>query len=454
VLAKVKTIVPASASSRRAAIEISLLLFGLTFQFIQAPTTISGDGAIRFHTLSELLEHGNLVGTKYSLVGPLFSTPLWLLGKVVFSPEIITSRYNLILFSAALLAIYWLLRHQLDHSLLRQFFLILLVCSMFANQLPSYNAEVFTAVCVGVGIIAAIFGHSLRAWGLIVLGVVNTPASVVVLACVAVGRALASRKWRCLLAIVAALALIGLESWILRGSPFTSGYAGDKGNQTVIPYSGLSGFSYPFFFGLLSILFSFGKGLVFFAPGLLLPIKKRLLALQLEAAPRLYSVYLLWMDFLLGLVLIYAKWWAWYGGWSWGPRYFLFASLPASLVLAVRLQHLADTLLANVVTLGALLLSCWVGISGVVFGKQGLEICTANNYQLEFLCHYVPEFSVLWRPFVVPEQIGWGGLLYIIYSAITLLYLALPLLRVIASQLIEQAAQYSKIYLKPGTWHF
>jgi hypothetical protein len=37
---------------------------------------------------------------------------------------------------------------------------------------------------------------------------------------------------------------------------------------------------------------------------------------------------------------------------------------------------------------------------------------------------------------------------------IAFLYLALPLLRVIASQSITQAAAFSKLHLKPGAWHF
>ena len=51
-------------------------------------------------------------------------------------------------------------------------------------------------------------------------------------------------------------------------------------------------------------------------------------------------------------------------------------------------------------TLLVLPLSAWVGINGAVFGQQSMQTCWENNYQLEFLCWYVPEFSALWRPFV------------------------------------------------------
>jgi hypothetical protein len=60
------------------------------------------------------------------------------------------------------------------------------------------------------------------------------------------------------------------EAWLRRGSPFVSGYAANHGDRTILPYSGRAGFSYPLLLGIASILFSFGRGLVFFSPGLVL----------------------------------------------------------------------------------------------------------------------------------------------------------------------------------------
>jgi hypothetical protein len=47
-----------------------------------------------------------------------------------------------------------------------------------------------------------------------------------------------------------------------------------------------------------------------------------------------------------------------------------------------------------------LALSVWVGFNGVVFGQRNLSFVTANNYALEHLIWHVPEFSVLWKPFI------------------------------------------------------
>src|SRR5206468_4886727 len=148
---------------------------------------------------------------------------------------------------------------------------------------------------------------------------------------VAIKKVVDSRRLRHVVPVVAAVLLLGIESWVRRGSPLVSGYDGNAGAQTVLPYSGRPGFSYPLFFGVLSILLSFGKGLLFFAPGLLLPVA----ADAADVPARLRQCYQYCLLFLVGLVIAYAKWWAWYGGFFWGPRFLLFASFPASLAMAV-----------------------------------------------------------------------------------------------------------------------
>ena len=248
--------------------------------------------------------------------------------------------------------------------------------------------------------------------------------------------------------------LIAAEAWIRRGSPLNTGYQSDAGSRTLMPYSGEPGFSYPIFFGLLSILFSFGKGLFFFAPGLLLPVRNKLLKLQQEIKLDLYAVYTLWISFLVGLVLVYSHWWAWYGGWFWGPRFLLFASIPASFALAVRLQYRDSSLKANLLTLLVLALSVWVGIDGAVFYQKNLSICMAQNFSYEFLCHYVPEFSVLWRPFVVTAQLDMKEIAYVVYSVIVFVYLSFPLFASIVKQTIVKTENFKRVYLDLKSWRF
>ena len=226
-----------------------------------------------------------------------------------------------------------------------------------------------------------------------------------------------------------------------------------------MPYSGLPGFSYPFFFGFISLLFSFGKGLLFFAPALLLPIRKVLEKRQQEYKINLYQVYTLWICFLIGLVIVYSRWWAWYGGQFWGPRFLLIASLPASLALAVRLRYYKDfSLRANILTLLVFGLSVWISIDGAIFqwaNGAGLpSLCTANNYQYEMVCYYIPEFSPLWYPFVTHIAINAGEWLFKFYSVLVALYLAAPLLVQIVQQtrtFVLGHASYIYPYIKQ--WH-
>jgi hypothetical protein len=195
-----------------------------------------------------------------------------------------------------------------------------------------------------------------------------------------------------------------------------------------MPYSGMPGFTYPFVLGVLSCFFSFGKGLLFFAPGLFLSAR------TIEAGPlrRLHGLLLL---FVAGMIAFYAKWSGWYGGWFWGPRYFLLASVPASLAVALCLRERDSSAVKQSLVLGVLLLSAWVGIDGAVFGLDGLSgIGTSNNYALESLTWYVPEFSPLWFPFIEHRHLAPRDLIVVGYSTIVTAWFVFPLVRRLASR--------------------
>jgi hypothetical protein len=266
-------------------------------------------------------------------------------------------------------------------------------------------------------------------WALLVAGSVNTPASFVGLLFVSLWYAWTRKRLRHLLPVAATAALLMLESWVRRGGPLVSGYEGSAGNPTIMPFSGLPGFSYPLFFGVLSIVLSFGKGLLFFSPGLIVRIGD-----DDGVSNRLVECYRMWMVFLAGLILVYAKWWAWYGGWTWGPRFFLFASLPASLAVAIKLRRAQRMGMAGVAGLATVIaLSAWVAIDGAVFEQSRMELCLQNKYALEFLCWYTPEFSALWRPFVAPSDISVGEACFGAYAAAACAWLLFPLGRRVAA---------------------
>jgi hypothetical protein len=206
----------------------------------------------------------------------------------------------------------------------------------------------------------------------------------------------------------------------------------------------------PIFFGLLSLLFSFGKGLLFFAPGLLLPVRGYMRELRQRTGTDISAVFSLWTSFLVGLLLVYSTYWSWHGGWFWGPRYLLFASIPASFALAVCLHRRDLPLPRNLLTLAVLCLSLWVGIDGVSFGApfygdEALRSACIHDYNGKFeepLCYYTPEFSVLWFPFTLHSELNPEKLIFLVYGLMVAVVLVAPLLARIGRQLEPQVRRF------------
>jgi hypothetical protein len=412
---------------RYAGVERGLIVAGFGVLFFLLPHALAGDDNTRFRDIELLLHHGRLSDSMYSLAMPLLSVPVLELGNVVESPAWWAARFNVVLVAAAVAVACWLLRGRVDPRLLRLTVLVFLFASFLTERLRDYNAEVMTASFVTVGIICIATGrHVLAGWAAIVIGVVNTPATIVGLVLLAGWETLRNRRLRYLTPVVAAVALIMTEDWVRRGGPLVTGYANNHGIRTIMPYSGLPGFSYPFLLGVAAILFSFGRGLLFFMPGLFLWLDRRtrLLVRPLPGRPAVTLMLL----FTAGLVLVYAKWWAWYGGDTWGPRFFLFAAIPASVLLAARVWRAGRSPSADAVTLAVLALSAWVGCAGAISNlRQALGVCSAGHFQNEQLCWFTPDFSPLWQPVRHFPHLTASTAIVALYCFAIFCYLAAPL---------------------------
>jgi hypothetical protein len=402
----------------------ALIALGLVLLFFVLPHGIEGDGRLRYDALQGWLDGRGLPDTKYPLVGSVFAIPLMLLGHLGPSAEWWVSRYNVIVFATGLGFLYWLLRGRLPQDVLAAFLLLLGTTAMLPGSLTGFGAETFSAMTVGAGLAAWSAGRWKTGTVLLGVGVANLPASLVGLAFAVGWWAWRIKRVRALAPLVLSTALWLVESALRRRSAFSTGYENDHGFQTLLPFSGQPGFSYPTLFGVLSLLFSFGKGLLFFAPGLFLAFGR-----GLDALRPVMQVLVLWMLYVAGMLLVYGSWWAWYGGFTWGPRFLTFASLPAALLLAAQVRRPPRALLAATIVLAALVLSVWVGIDGQTFGRFAQTTCTANHYYLESFCWYVPEFSVLWTPFVFHAQLSWTDFVLIAYAVGVSGFVAYPLLR-------------------------
>jgi hypothetical protein len=389
---------------------------------------IDADGAVRYRMMQMLVDEHQIPTSKYSIVQPVAAAPLYVFGKLVGQPERLVRRFNLFVFSLMLLAVYRRLSGRMETSVLRHWCLLMLACSMFLHHVRMFFTEVFSAAAVVVGLTWLVTSAPLAGSLALCLGVINSPALLLALVLVALKLAWDEKKvWYLVLPALSLMAIL-LEAWIRRGSPLSTGYENDSGFKTLMPYSGLPGFSYPFIFGVLSSVFSFGKGLLFFAPGLFLstgPIEE----VPLRRLHRLLTL------FVAGMVAFYAKWWAWYGGWFWGPRFLLLASVPASLGVALCLRERDCSAMKHSLVLAALLLSAWVGIDGAVFGLDGLSVIgTSNNYALEGLTWYVPELSPLWYPFIWHRHLAPRDLIVVAYCVIVTVFFAFPLIRRLGMQ--------------------
>ena len=364
------------------------MLFCLEFRII-------GDGFTRYEMLIALWNDHHLTADKYSLFQPLLATPFYLLGNWLGSPEVLIHRFNLIVFVAMLILLYVKLRKTQDRSLLLDWFLIMACCSMFPHHLRGFFPEMLTTACAVLGLALIVCGSARSGIFLLACAGINTPAWIVPITFVSLLLAYDEKKLLYLVTPLISLVAVMFESWLRRGHPLSSGYEGDHGFQTVLPYSGRAGFSYPLILGVLAILFSFGKGLIFFVPGLVLAPTA---SVESPILRRLQKLFLL---FVIGLILVYSKWWAWYGGWYWGPRFFLMACVPASLALACYLHDQRASLAMNIATLLILLFSTWIAIDGATWAQDDLiKVGAAHKYVNEYLVWYTPEFSPLWYPII------------------------------------------------------
>ena len=268
-------------------------------------------------------------------------------------------------------------------------------------------------VALGIGLAAWTGGRQVLGGTALALGMANMPAT-------SVGVALALGDWglrhprlRAALPLVLFALLWFGENWLRRGHPLHTGYENNAGYRTLLPYSGKPGFSYPLPLGLLQPPAVDGQGAALFAPGLFLCFPAARRALRPVRPFQRASLLV-----VAGLLLVYGQWWAWYGGYSWGPRFLVFAAIPAALRLAAECTYPPRRVLPLLAVLGALLLSLWGGFDGAMLRFWKQEVCTSNGYAVEAFCWDVPEFSVLFTPFIWRPLLEPGAWLLLAYELV------------------------------------
>src|SRR5262245_18819045 len=412
----------AAMSDARANASLSALLVGMfAVHALALDHSLGGDGTLRAEAVKFLGDCGGLSLARYSIVGPLFSMPLHWLDRLLGTGDALLSRYNLLLLALGVGFFVRALTRTASRRLALTFGVVLMAASTFPFAASTFYGETFSAMTVGIGLYGLAVGWRGRAWVLLVLGTCNAAPLLLPLAMVAGLRAIATKRLSPLAVPVMALAAMFLENTLRRGSPTNFGYDNDgQGPPGVLPYTGLGGFSYPLLLGIYGLLLSPGVGLLFYAPGLFL--------VGIDKGPDgpLRATMRLWLLFLVGTILAYAKWWCWHGMAYFGPRFLLMGSLPASLLLAWHAHRTDLSFRANLLTLVGLCFSCYVGANGAAFLFRGLRGEPAMAAADGAPCLYAPEMSALVYPFIRPSMPTPGQWPYLGLIAVALAMLALP----------------------------
>jgi hypothetical protein len=400
---------------RRAQLETWLIIVGYLLLFFLLPHQLRNDDKVRLNDIEQLL-HGHLTASKYSLVMPLLSAPMILMGNLTGTIVGWALHFNTVVVGLGILVAYRLLRGRVDPRMFRLCVLVLLFASFLTGRLRDYDVEIVSATLITLGIICLTTNQRVVAgWAAIVFAVVNTPAAIVGLVLLSVVQTVRTRQLRQLLPVVAAMGLIMLEAWIRRGSPFVTGY-------------GKQGLTNPFVLGLFQVIFSFGRGLVFYLPGLLLWLNTRVR----RQLPGRTAVALM-MVFIAGMIIVYANWWAWYGGITWGPRFFTFAAVPASILIASRIWRAGKSAAADALALGVLALSTWVAFTGTIADLPTVfRYCIENGFENLWSCVYIPGNSSLYQPATDFPSLSAGTAVVAVFIWLVFCYLAAPLVASVA----------------------
>ena len=388
------------------------------------------DGADRFATTYGIVERGSLrLGvkadgsprySKYGIVQPALGVPLYLVGKAVAgagaegvsaNPAFYCHLLNSFVTAATCAALVWILRRQGFTA--STTLLVAAAYGLATVAWPNarwYGSEPLSALLLLIFIhclsrIAEQGTRTREAVAAAVAGgalVLHTTMAGPLVAGLVVWTA-AGRLWRggsrrernawVLAGMILALALVALLAYnrARGGSVLRTGYEGDHGFAT-FPYSGKPGFSANLLVGLYGNLFSVGRSVFLYSPpallgvvffGVLWRVRPRFARLALVAA--------------LYYLLVWSKWWAWYGGACWGNRTLL-PVLPLLMPAVaagwerVRGKGLArPALFAAVLVLGVLV---QVPALLVFPGDHYLRVI-GPRYENEYRIHFVPHASPL-----------------------------------------------------------
>ncbi|MSQ44263.1 MAG: hypothetical protein EXR45_08700 [Chloroflexi bacterium] len=368
-----------TAADRRTVIRLVLWVFAL-YALTMAGRVVSGDGETMFQTTRAMVEREQLsidqrpeaaVGrggryfSKYGLGQSVVQAPFVMAGRLIAviappqSPPDLPARFLVgltnVLVTSVGIGILWMIaksngsgsRGATGIALATATTTLLWPYSRADFAEPLQATALLAALLAGLILHEKVLGNRTRAglgpksttkWGLAVGSAISVafltkaaslilaPAIVIPVLVTAWYLALAGTSTpsrRGLTGAIALLASVGLPvaaagtgqallNWHRFGNPFEFGY-GDEPS---------TGFTTPLFDGIGLLLWSSGKGLVWFA----LPAAVGCF-LQVWLVRRKPIIAVVALSVFGTELWYFSRWWAWHGDWSWGPRY-LYVTVP------------------------------------------------------------------------------------------------------------------------------
>ncbi len=243
------------------------------FMVAQLNVVASATSVAVFFLLVVLLFRSESMGLVLSALYGL-STAVWPYAGVFFSEPLFTL--------CLLVAFYGAVRYRRDHG---PGWLLMAGAALGYSVLVKVSGVVLLPLFLGYLLFAWRAQGLQRFWDAVFLGVPLAAAGAVVL-------------W---------------HNYARFGSPWDNGYSGEA-------------FTTPVWVGLYGLLFSSGKSVFLYSPPLVLSAWGVGRFVRKVGAEALLAVS------VVGVTLLYyAGWWAWYGGWCWGPR-FMVPAIPFALL--------------------------------------------------------------------------------------------------------------------------
>lgn len=391
----------------------------------------SADDSVRFRITKALVERGDLkidleappFYSKYGIVQPLLSVPLYLVGREIKNEsvallrkadELVVSTLNQWL-GALLAAVFFLLLKELGYGS-RSALPATMTLGLGTIFFP-YARYFFTAPLTSLILLFALLQllrfsrigsarHLFLAGLAIALGGANSTvvfilagpfAVLYILFCDQtkgpgswVKKAGLRLTWFGL-PIALAVAWVLYYNHLRYGSPWMSGYETNAGLPNLV-YDGSPGFSTPLWVGLYGYLFSAGKGVFFYSP----PLMAALFGIGgFIRRNKILGMVILGIS--LAWVIFYARWWAWHGDVCWGPRFIIPATGLLMLGLAEVFQTWPDHGLGKkALVLAALLLGPIVQLLAIPMAPEVYFSRTVPpDYSTQHLINFVPQLSPL-----------------------------------------------------------